>query len=191
PDADAATTEMAAAPAEADAAPAAADEPATAEDDTDGDDADGDADQAVAAEPRRGRRRVLLGAAADTVLLLAGSGVAVAAAHKTVDIDLDGETYTFSTFAGSVDGLLDEAGIELGAHDAVVPGAEEALSDGDDVVVRTGEQITITTDGEQRTIWTTALTAEEALTQLIGSGRDASLEASRSSDGRTQLDLPL
>lgn len=191
PDADAATTEMAAAPAEADAAPAAADEPATAEDDTAGDDADGDADQAVAAEPRRGRRRVLLGAAAATVLLLAGSGVAVAAAHKTVDIDLDGETYTFSTFAGSVDGLLDEAGIELGAHDAVVPGAEEALSDGDDVVVRTGEQITITTDGEQRTIWTTALTAEEALTQLIGSGRDASLEASRSSDGRTQLDLPL
>src|SRR5690625_1144731 len=190
PGAEAATTEMDAAPTETDAAPTDTD---VADDPTVADQADGDAEgeEAVAAAPRRGRRRVLLGAAAATVLLLAGSGVAVAAAHKTVDIDLDGETYTFSTFAGSVNGLLDEAGIELGPHDSVVPGSEESLSDGADVVVRTGDQITITTDGEQRTIWTTALTAEEALTQLIGSGRDASLEASRSSDGRTELDLPL
>lgn len=139
----------------------------------------------------RGRRRVLLGAAAATALVLAGSGVAVASAHKTVDIDLDGQTYTFSTFAGSVDGLLDEAGIEIGPHDSVVPGANEALRDGSDVVVRTGDQITITSDGEQDTIWTTALTAGEALSQFIGSDREVSLQASRSSDGRTELDLPL
>ncbi|WP_277050125.1 resuscitation-promoting factor [Ruania albidiflava] len=167
-----------------------ADEAEPAEE-TDTADAAGVAAAETGPSARRGRRRVLLGAAAATVLVLAGSGVAVAAAHKTVDIDLDGETYTFSTFAGSVDGLLDEAGIEIGPHDAVVPGADEALSDGADVVVRTGDQITITTDGEQQLVWTTALTAEEALTQLISSGRDASLEASRSSDGRTELDLPL
>ena len=141
--------------------------------------------------PRRARRRVLLGTAAATVLLLAGSGAVVASAHKTVEVDLDGETYTFSTFAGSVDGLLDEAGIDLGPHDSVVPGAEESLSDGSDVVVRTGSQITITADGEQNQVWTTALTADEALSQFLGDGRDVSLEASRSADGRTELELPL
>src|SRR5699024_12756204 len=83
------------------------------------------------------------------------------------------------------------AGTVRGPCGSVVPGAEESLGDGAEGAARTGDQITITTDGEQRTIWTTALTAEEALTQLIGSGRDASLEASRSSDGRTALDLPL
>src|SRR5699024_5249932 len=142
-------------------------------------------------EKRRGRRRVLIGAATAAVLLLGGSGVAVASAHKTIEVDVDGETTSMTTFSGSVDGLLDEAGIEIGPHDQVVPGPDEALQDGSDVVVRTGDQITIVEDGEKTKIWTTALTTGGALAQLGNNGRDASVEASRSSDGRVQLKLPL
>lgn len=140
---------------------------------------------------RRARRRVLIGAATAAVLLLGGSGVAVASAYKTIDIDVDGQTRSVSTFAGSVDGLLEEAGVEIGPHDKVVPGVEEALQDGSDVVVRTGDQITIVEDGDKTKVWTTALTAGGALSYLGDNGRDASIEASRSSDGRVQLKLPL
>src|SRR5699024_1627493 len=59
------------------------------------------------------------------------------------------------------------------------------------VVVRTGDRITIVEDGEKTKVWTTALTTGGALAQLGNNGRDASVEASRSNDGRVQLELPL
>src|SRR5699024_6937923 len=130
-------------------------------------------------EKRRGRRRVLIGAATAAVLLLGGSGVAVAAAHKTIDVDVDGETTSMTTFAGSVDGLLDEAGIEIGPHDEVVLGADEALQDGNYVVVRMGEPITTVEEGEVDEDWTTGLTTGGALPHVDENGRDAAIEASR------------
>ncbi|UFU07397.1 resuscitation-promoting factor [Ruania halotolerans] len=150
------------------------------------------AEEATAEQPvRRARRRMLAGALAAVALVLGGGSVAFAAAHKHVEIDLDGQTYTHNTFAGSVSGLLAEAGIELGEHDEVVPGVGEPLRDDSEIVVRTASQITVMQDGEERQIWTTALTAAGALSDLAATGRDATLVASRSADGRTSLELPL
>ncbi|SEE95678.1 resuscitation-promoting factor [Ruania alba] len=140
---------------------------------------------------RRPRRRMIIGAVAALALVAGGGGAAYASAHKEVEIDLDGQTYTYNTFAGSVSGLLDEAGIELAEHDEVVPGLDESLSDDSEVVVRTADQITVLADGEETQVWTTALTAAGALDSLAATGRDASMLASRSTDGRTSLEMPL
>ncbi|GAA3796560.1 hypothetical protein CSO01_31890 [Cellulomonas soli] len=129
---------------------------------------------------------VLLSAAA---LVIAGAGVAFAQAHKTVTLDVDGTTVTVDTFAGSVDGLLADRGIQVGAHDAVAPAG--ALADGSEVVVRHGRTIVVTDGGEERTVWTTALTADEALDTLDARSGDIALVASRSSGGRPELALDL
>jgi len=128
--------------------------------------------------------------AATAVVVLATGGIAVADAHKTVTLDVDGVTTTVSTFAGSVDGLLAEQELELGARDTVSPAG--ALRDGVDVVVRHARQVTVQTDGEQETVWTTALTADEALQMLATRGDDVRLVASRSTaGGRPDLSLDL
>lgn len=138
--------------------------------------------------PHRGRVRLI--GTATAVVVLATGGVAVADAHKTVTLDVDGVTTTVSTFSGSVDGLLAEQKLELGARDTVTPSG--ALSDGVDVVVRHAHQVTINADGAEQTVWTTALTADEALTMLAARGDDVRLVASRSAaGGRPDLSLDL
>jgi uncharacterized protein YabE (DUF348 family) len=137
-------------------------------------------------------RRPLSIVAAGTILALSAGGAVAASAHKTVELDVNGRTTEVSTFAGSVDGVLEEAGVELAPRDEVTPGIGAAIGEGDEIVVRQAHSIEISVDGKTQTVWTTALTASEALTDLAASGRNASLVASRSADGsRTALDLPL
>lgn len=137
-----------------------------------------------------GRRRLVPALAAFSALVLVG-GVVVATQHRSVALDVDGEVHEVSTFARDIDALLEAEGVELAEHDLVVPGPGEALSDGAEVVVRTAHEVEFVVDGEYRTMWTTALTATEALQTLATGGRSVSLTASRSSDGRPALDLPL
>lgn len=137
---------------------------------------------------RRGRARLV--GAATAVVVLATGGVAVADAHKTITLDVDGVETTVSTFSGSVDGLLAEQELELGDRDTVSPSG--ALQDGVDVVVRHAHQVTIQADGAEQTVWTTALTADEALQMLATRGDDVRLVASRSAaGGRPDLSLDL
>ncbi|RMI12446.1 resuscitation-promoting factor [Cellulomonas triticagri] len=136
---------------------------------------------------RRGRVRVI--GAATAVVVLGTGGVAVADAHKTVTLDVDGVATTVSTFSGSVEGLLAEQKIDLGQRDTVTPSG--ALQDGSDVTVRYAHQVTVQTDGAEELVWTTALTADEALEMLAARGDDVRLVASRSAGGRPDLNLDL
>ncbi|MDM8083277.1 transglycosylase family protein [Cellulomonas cellasea] len=128
---------------------------------------------------------------AATAVLLVGSGTAVAAAaHKTVSLDVNGETTTVTTWSGSVEGLLDEKDIEISERDLVAPLG--ALQDGAEIVVRHARQIDVQTDGTAESVWTTALTADEALETLASRGADVRLLATRSTaDGRPELSLEL
>ncbi|MBK5250903.1 MAG: transglycosylase family protein [Actinomycetales bacterium] len=143
--------------------------------------------------PTTGRRphRVTFGVAAALALVLGGGAAAAVTAHKTVEVDVNGTTQIVTTFSGDVEGLLAEQAITVGQHDLVVPAADEALTEGADVVVRTAQQVSFAVDGRTSRFWTTATTAGEAVADLAGAGRDISLTASRSSDGRVQLELPL
>lgn len=143
------------------------------------------------ATPLRRSRAIRIGALTTALLVVAGGAFAVANAHKSVTLDVDGEISQVSTFAGSIAGLLDEQGIETGERDVVAPGSDAALRGGDDVVVRHAHPVTVLVDGEGTTVWTTALNADEALTALASRGDDVSLVASRSGGDRADLSLRL
>ncbi|WP_454042970.1 aggregation-promoting factor C-terminal-like domain-containing protein [Cellulosimicrobium sp. Marseille-Q8652] len=126
-----------------------------------------------------------------TAVTLFGSGaVAYGEAQKTVTLDVDGQIRTVTTVAGSVQGALDAAGVDVGSRDVVAPEADASLEDGAEVVVRLGKEVTVQTGGEQSDVWLTALDADEALDTLAARGGDVRLVASRSGD-RASLDLDL
>ena len=137
-----------------------------------------------------GRRAVRTVALATALIVLAGGTVAVARAHKTIGLDVDGEIVQVSTFAGSVAGLLDEQGIELGERDVIAPAPTTALRSGDDVVVRHASALIVASgEGRETTVWTTELYADQALAALAArSGGDLRIVASRSAD---RTDLPI
>ncbi|MGF7121356.1 MULTISPECIES: resuscitation-promoting factor [unclassified Rhodococcus (in: high G+C Gram-positive bacteria)] len=109
--------------------------------------------------------------------LLVGGGLVVTQ-HKKVTLDVDGETIALSTLRSEVGSVLDSAGYPLGEHDVVAPGPDAKLSDGDTVVLRRAREIVLTVDGERRTVWSTALTVDDAMRQLALAG-DAYVSASR------------
>ncbi|MFC9517670.1 transglycosylase family protein [Nocardiaceae bacterium NPDC056970] len=111
------------------------------------------------------------------VTLLVGGGLVVTQ-HKTVTLDVDGEKIALSTLRSEVGSVLDNAGYPIGEHDVVAPGVDAKLSDGDTVVLRRAREIVLTVDGERRTVWSTALTVDDAMRQLNFAG-DAYASASR------------
>ena len=125
-----------------------------------------------------GRARLRLIAGVSAIAVLATGTAAFAQAHKTVTLDVDGVATTITTYSGSVDGVLEANGVLVGERDTVAP--EGRLTDGASIVVRHAHQVTVTTDGTEQTLWTTALTADEALDTLSARGRDVKLVASRS-----------
>jgi len=128
--------------------------------------------------------------AAATVLVLAGGTAAFAKAQKSVTLDVDGTVSRVSTFAGSVDGLLDDQGVRVGDRDEV--SASGALTEGAEIVVRHAHQVTVSLDGVEQAVWTTALSADEALDTLASRGQSVSLVASRSAaGGRPEMALDL
>jgi resuscitation-promoting factor RpfB len=127
------------------------------------------------------RKPVLLGVAA-LVVALALSGGAYAATGKTVTITVDGQQQEVSTHAGSVEGALDSAGLSVSEHDVLAPAGDTAISDGSQIALERGRLLTLTIDGQQRQVWTTATTVEEALAELGQNPGAFALSADRSRD---------
>ncbi|MCQ4118273.1 resuscitation-promoting factor [Rhodococcus tibetensis] len=110
--------------------------------------------------------------------LIAG-GVMAVIRHKNVTLDVDGEMISLSTMSTSVDAALSDAGYSLDERDVVAPERDATLSDGDTVVLRRAREVSLTVDGQPKTVWTTALTVEDALKQLE-IAEDVHVSASRS-----------
>ncbi|WP_326802828.1 ubiquitin-like domain-containing protein [Streptomyces sp. NBC_01788] len=124
------------------------------------------------------------------VAFLAGGTTAFVATDKAIELSVDGTGRTLHTFADDVSGLLADEGVRLGPHDVVVPGAEAALTSGDEITVRRGRPVRLTLDGQRREVWTTARTVEEALGQLGVRAEGAHLSVARSQPiGRAGLAL--
>ncbi|MBT2525961.1 DUF348 domain-containing protein [Streptomyces sp. ISL-99] len=124
------------------------------------------------------------------VAFLAGGTSAFVASDKAVKLSVDGVPRTMHTFADDVTELLEDQGVEVGAHDLVAPAPGTELASGDEVVVRYGRPVTLTLDGRRHRVWTTARTVEGALRQLGVRAEGAYLSASRSlAIGRAGLAL--
>jgi uncharacterized protein YabE (DUF348 family) len=124
------------------------------------------------------------------VAALVGGGVAYVTFDNTITLSVDGEAETVHTFASTVDGVLASEGIELGDRDEVVPSLDSEVSDGSEVAVRYGRQVSVTVDGDEQEIWTTALSVDEFLSELGLRTDGADMTVSRSrSIGRSGIDF--
>lgn len=124
---------------------------------------------------------VALAVYAGVIIGMAGATTAFASLDKTVTITVDGKSKSVRTFARDVGGLLARQHLKIGSHDLVAPNGASKLSEGTKVVVRHGRQLSLTIDGKARTVWTTALTVDEALSALGVRADGAFFSADRSS----------
>lgn len=106
--------------------------------------------------------------------------VAFASFDKAVALSVDGRSTQVHAFGSTVDDVLRSEGVKVGRHDLVSPGLSSRVHDGSQVVVRYGRKLSVTTDGVASDHWTTALTVDEALTQLGLRADSAKLSVSRS-----------
>ncbi len=148
--------------------------------------ADTNLDSSTAVDPtdskrRRGlgRKGLLIAAAASIGLLGVGGGTA-AAMSKEVVITVDGQQQQVTTLASSVDGALATAGLQVGEHDLVAPAADATISDGSHIALERARPLTLTINGQQRQVWTTADTVDQALVQLGQDPAALDLSADRS-----------
>jgi uncharacterized protein YabE (DUF348 family) len=98
---------------------------------------------------------------------------------KTITIAVDDEERTIHTFASSVSGALESAGLQVGDQDALAPTGNSAIEDGSRIVLQRGRPLALTVDGTHHEIWTTARTVETALRQVGMQSPDLELSADR------------
>lgn len=112
------------------------------------------------------RRSLQLSLFALVLLGLVGGTLAFFLAQKSVALTVDGQTRDVGTYAGTVAEVLEEEGLTLAAHDVVLPAPDQAVADGDAVVLTRARPLELTVDGVSRQVHVTALSVEEALEQL-------------------------
>ncbi|NCT92338.1 DUF348 domain-containing protein [Cellulomonas sp. APG4] len=113
-------------------------------------------------------------------LVVAGTA-AFASLHKTVTLDVDGDVRTVSAFGRTVGDVLEAHDVVVGPRDLVSPGTADVVGTRQTVVVRHGREVDVVVDGDQRTVWTTALTVEEMVAELGLRDQAVRTSASRSS----------
>ncbi|MGQ0778899.1 MAG: transglycosylase family protein [Pseudonocardiales bacterium] len=99
-------------------------------------------------------------------LALSAGTASVLTLGKTVTIMVDDEQRIIHTFASSVSGALDSAGLHADERDALAPTADSKIDNGSRIVLKRGKLLALTIDGAPREIWTTAATVETALHEL-------------------------
>lgn len=153
----------------------------------------------VTSGPTRARRRAhraprsareirarIVGQALVLALVVAGT-TSFATLHKTITLDVDGSVTTVSAFGRTVNDVLDANGVSVGERDLVVPAPQALVADGAQIVVRHGRDVVVEIDGEQQTVWSTALTVEEVLAELGVRGEFRSSVARSGPVGRDVL----
>ncbi len=132
---------------------------------------------------------VALGAVA---ALAAGGGVAYAAADKAVVLSVDGVSHSDHTTARTVGAFLAQQKITVGPHDVVAPTSTAKLTDGTQISIQYGREVTVQVDGKPTTFWTTARTVGGALDGLDVKLDGAAISTSRSSGiGREGIDVAI
>lgn len=127
----------------------------------------------------RAKSPVLYAVIAALFVTLTAGGITAVVKHKDLTLDIDGEARAFGTMSSTVGDILADAGYVVGENDLVAPGVDAEVSEGDTVVLRRAREVQLTVDGEERNVWTTALTVDEALAQFRMND-DVYVSASRS-----------
>ncbi|MEU7631466.1 transglycosylase family protein [Nocardia sp. NPDC049220] len=97
--------------------------------------------------------------------LIIGAGLAIVN-RKTVTVVVDGEKVLRSTMSRDVRGALKTAGLVVTDRDKVAPALAARIGDGATITLNRARQVDLSVDGMTQKVWTTGLTAGEALDQL-------------------------
>lgn len=125
-------------------------------------------------------RSLRLSLFAVVLLGLVGGTLAFFVAQKTVVLTVDGQAQQVGTYADTVAEVLEEEGLEPASHDVLLPAADQALADGDTIVLNRARPLLLTVDGVEQEVYVTALSVDEALEQLGLRADNLVLSASRS-----------
>ncbi len=139
-----------------------------------------DQERATQRRGLRGGRAARVAAQAAVLAVVAGATSAFAVLHKTVTVDVDGQSVEVEAFGRTVEDMLASADIEVGDRDLVAPALDQPISRSGQIVVRHGRELAVEVDGSERSVWTTALTVGEAVDGLGLRDDDVRLSASRS-----------
>ncbi|GAB3357071.1 resuscitation-promoting factor [Modestobacter lapidis] len=126
------------------------------------------------------RRSLKLSLFALVLAGLVGGSFAYFVAQKSVTLTIDGQSREVSTYASTAGEILADEGLSPAAHDVVLPAPDQAVRDGDTVVLNRARPLALTVDGVRSEVYTTALSVEAALEQLGYREDDLVLSASRS-----------
>jgi uncharacterized protein YabE (DUF348 family) len=111
-------------------------------------------------------RSVRYVAQAGVLAAVAAGAFGIAHLDKAVTLSVEGQTSSVHVLGNTVGDLLAKQDITVGAHDSVSPAADQALEDGETVVVRYGRKLVVNLDGTATVYYTTATTVDEAMAQL-------------------------
>ena len=114
------------------------------------------------------------------LLGLVGGSAAYFLAQKTVTITVDGQSSEVSTYAATAGEVLADEGLQPASHDVVLPDLDSAVGDGDTIVLNRARPLSLTVDGVQSDVYTTALSVDGALDELGYRAENLVLSASRS-----------
>ncbi len=127
------------------------------------------------------QKKTVAAIAAGTVLTLGFGSVGLnEALAKTVTVSLDGTPTELRTYAGTVDQVLAANDITLGEHDVVAPSGDSRLTEGTQISVQYARPVTVTIDGQERSLWTTATSVEQVLSMLQLTDEKTVVSTSRS-----------
>lgn len=130
----------------------------------------------------RATRKPVLPLAAVALTAAAAGGIAWEVTGKTATLTVDGNAREVDFRGSTAADVLQAAGIDPGKRDSLVPAASSEVADGDTVALRRAREVSLVVDGAPRTVWVTADSVDEALTQVGLRERGLALSASRSRD---------
>lgn len=99
------------------------------------------------------------------VLITAISFVTYEGTKKTVALTIDGEEQVIKTHAKTIADILKSLDIDTRSEDYLSPAAKTKVKEGMSVVWEPAKQVDLAVENEKRTVWTTAKTIQELLTQ--------------------------
>ena len=111
------------------------------------------------------RLKLLIEGVLAVALVLGVSGFA--RSDHAIALSVDGDRQLVESRASTVGDLLAEHDVDVSDRDLVEPSPESSLADVDAVVVRHARPIQVVIDGQPTQLWTTALTVDAALAELV------------------------
>jgi uncharacterized protein YabE (DUF348 family) len=85
---------------------------------------------------------------------------------KSIDLVVDGRQQSIQTTAQNVGQVLKAAGYRVNSHDLLAPTETSNVKNGTRIVLRRGRLLHLNVDGTLTSVWTTAPTVAEALSEL-------------------------